>query len=427
MGNPANQPPQSTMAVAATGAVHHHQQQQQSSTSITHFSHPHPLFLTQQGTNFNAQCSGCKQFDASSGPIYTCTPCNYSLHQKCSQMPQRITHPFDKNNHVLSLMTKPAYPDGTFTCDACAELGYGFNYRCETCGIDLHILCASSPMVITRQFHPHQLSLTFAPPYPIGTFSCDVCRLGGSKNWLYRCHICEFDVHLTCVNKPLPPSNPTPLLHQYSLPNFPSQNLPLTHQQSFPNQQFHPSLSMPRTNSAPPHLGAPIMANNLGQPGMGLVHYNSVSPAAGGFQQAGGIQQFQTPAHGVPTMATPAPTPGFVAQHQFAGGPRPIMANGVYGPQMMPAQQQNTLGNQIACSIANGIASGASQALAQEIIPGIFGSGGGGGGNGGGEKDMTGFSSGADVVSVDQSSYSDGSFGQVDGGYEGGGVDASYS
>ncbi|TYJ28237.1 hypothetical protein E1A91_A07G245900v1 [Gossypium mustelinum] len=126
---------------------------------IQHFSHPHLLELTNiQALNLNP-CSACNL--QSSGWMYTCRPCNFTLHTSCSQLPHLITHPAHPG-HSLSLLPAPAYPVGYFNCDACGQRGHGFNYHCNQCDFDIHSI--------------------------------------GSNHWLYRCSICEFDVHMSCVN-----------------------------------------------------------------------------------------------------------------------------------------------------------------------------------------------------------------------------------
>ncbi|WRX22504.1 DC1 - like 10 [Theobroma cacao] len=84
---------------------------------IQHFSHPHLLELTNPLTLNITPCSGCKL--QSSGWMYTCKPCNFTLHTSCSQLPQLITHPAHPG-HPLTLLPTPAYPVGCFNCDACA-------------------------------------------------------------------------------------------------------------------------------------------------------------------------------------------------------------------------------------------------------------------------------------------------------------------
>ncbi|XP_048426206.1 uncharacterized protein LOC125470749 [Pyrus x bretschneideri] len=185
--------------------------QPQPEAMLRHFSHPHPLILSNlhhphpqqisNGQRLATSCSACK-LDASAGWIYSCTPCNYLLHVSCSQMPQQITHPCDENKHVLTLLPTPIYSDGVFNCSACRKHGNGFSYHCGDCKIDLHTTCASKPLVHTHHSHPHQLVLSFSlPPGPTSskTFICHICNQVGYKEWLYLCHPCGFAAHLACA------------------------------------------------------------------------------------------------------------------------------------------------------------------------------------------------------------------------------------
>ncbi|XP_077246166.1 uncharacterized protein LOC143886070 [Tasmannia lanceolata] len=167
---------------------------------IHHFSHEHPLQLSnlqQQNQNqITASCSGCKL--KASGWIYTCKPCNYTLHITCSQLPQKLTHPSDPN-HQLTLLPFPIYPEGAFKCNACDQIGTGFCFHCTDCDLDIHSLCAIRPLSVNHEAHHHPLNITFSPPYSEKAFNCDICNGTGSNHWLYRCNICEFDAHLSCA------------------------------------------------------------------------------------------------------------------------------------------------------------------------------------------------------------------------------------
>ncbi|KAL5721729.1 hypothetical protein ACHQM5_005337 [Ranunculus cassubicifolius] len=184
--------------------------------SIQHFSHEHPLELLNikdQPTINLVLCAGCKL--KPSEWVYACKPCNFLLHIPCSQMPKLIRHPADPN-HTFTLLTAPAYPTGLFGCDACGEDGDAFNYSCSTCGIDIHILCATKPLSLTHQTHRCPLNLTFSHPSPSKSFSCNICQREGFNHWVYRCNPCDFDAHLSCATQK-PSSSPSrpPVSSQY--------------------------------------------------------------------------------------------------------------------------------------------------------------------------------------------------------------------
>ncbi|KAL3815033.1 hypothetical protein ACJIZ3_016301 [Penstemon smallii] len=286
---------------------------------LTHFSHPHPLYLSNPRSAF---CSACKL--ETFGPAYACTiGCNFILHPKCYESPQKIQHSIDQN-HTLFLHPKPVYPEGLFNCDACGHQGGGFSYHCSPCGIDLHTICATLPEKMTHQCHQHELSLTFQAPYHKNNFSCDVCKSVGSKTWLYRCNICEFDVHLTCV---------TTIISKVT-----SQNQMMMHQ----------SPQMVTTRSIPQ---GPQVSNHMNPPNMG--GYGSGPVAMGQPQSQYGAAQ------GYPAAMNNQMQPG-----NYGSG-RPVNGGGV--------------GDQLLVGVANGVAGGIAQSVTQVMMQGMFGGGGGGG------------------------------------------------
>ncbi|KAM0048662.1 putative chromatin regulator PHD family [Helianthus debilis subsp. tardiflorus] len=173
-----------------------------SSATISHFSHPHPLHLTNPKTS--RTCSACNQ-TLETEPLYTCrspscTTTTFSLHLKCSQLPQTITHPCHPHHHPLTLLPRSQNPNGVFKCNCCGQHGDSFLYSCNDCGVSIHVECAKLPLVMSHRSHCHQLYLAFSSPYMNGAFRCDVCGLVcGCKCWLYRCGWCGFDAHVLCV------------------------------------------------------------------------------------------------------------------------------------------------------------------------------------------------------------------------------------
>ncbi|XP_073126206.1 protein VACUOLELESS GAMETOPHYTES-like [Henckelia pumila] len=249
------------------------EQSDQTAPVLTHFSHPHPLKLSNAAAS---HCSACKVLDASgAAAVYSCTVCSFSLHKKCYDLPQKIKHEFDQA-HVLSLQPKPVYPEGVFKCDACGIQGDGFSYHCSPCGTDLHSICASLPMTLSHNCHQqHYLSLTFSAPYAGNAFSCDICKRVGSKTWLYRCNLCEFDVHLTCVAM-IPTS--TPHNHPQNLPRSISEP-----------SNIYPSPSLPTYHARPPHHSASLGHPYPAQPYPAPVPYNNFNQPQGGVRPANGL------------------------------------------------------------------------------------------------------------------------------------------
>ncbi|CAA2997691.1 C1-like, Zinc finger, RING FYVE PHD-type [Olea europaea subsp. europaea] len=192
---------------------------------INHFSHPHPLALVSfkpSSTPNRITCSACTK--QASGAIYSCDSCNYCLHKPCSKMPQRFKHEAD--NHTLSLLAAPPYPEGAFECNACGTKGTGFCYRCENCHLDLHTACAFLRSSVKSNAHDHALNLCFESPYGDKAFICDICGGSGSNHWLYRCNMCEFDAHLKCAKDSIKLQPQSSMKQDYSTSGIQRQNEP---------------------------------------------------------------------------------------------------------------------------------------------------------------------------------------------------------
>ncbi|GFY99824.1 hypothetical protein Acr_13g0012240 [Actinidia rufa] len=209
---------------------------------LCHFSHQHPLELL----NFHPQsmqkttCSCCKR--EASGWLYHCTKCTYSLHKPCSKLPRTLTHMVDEN-HQLTLLSSPAYPEGSFVCNACGSNGTGFCYHCKECQIDLHTICSFMPSKIDHSAHDHTLNLCFSPPYDKKTFDCDICLGSGSDHWLYRCDSCEFDAHMKCAKAKTQPQTISASPRRKEKPQLATNN------------RFLP----PQVPRDPPDLGIPYI------------------------------------------------------------------------------------------------------------------------------------------------------------------------
>ncbi|XP_031113612.1 uncharacterized protein LOC116017214 [Ipomoea triloba] len=297
---------------------------------LRHFAHPHELELVNlnlHNPNPNPSiCSACK-LQESSGQMYICRPCNFTLHLSCTQFPELISHPCHPE-HPLTLLPASSYPGGLFNCDACNRRGDGFNYHCVHCEFDLHVFCASKPLRIAHHMHKCPLQLVFNNPYDdVKGFSCDVCKKIGIKQWLYRCSSCEFDVHLDCSTA----SAPKPLpLHP--------QPPPIRHHHSFLGSTSHSQYQQVPVAQG----GSLIRPNQLQQQsaGTGAVAYN---------------QFVQTP-----------PAPAIVVQ---AGGyTRPTLTQHA---QHQPAMGRSGLLN----AAIQGLVEGASQQVGQTIMGSILGRG----------------------------------------------------
>ncbi|KAL9677094.1 hypothetical protein QQ045_005321 [Rhodiola kirilowii] len=324
--------------------------------AINHFAHHHPLHVSHHHHK-QTPCSACSH--PTSAPAYGCQHCNFYLHISCANMPQQLKHPFDSNKtHALTLLPKPVYPEGRFSCDACGHQGTGFSYHCSDCRIDLHILCAGLPTVASVSSHHHQLSLVFAPPYENNQFGCDVCGKAGSKTWLYHCGTCSYDVHLGCARGAQKPVVRSVTSHQQQQPkaafNQGQQVISHSSYQQQPNTFNHQGVQVVRQSS---HQ-QPNAAFNQEQ----VMRQSTYQQPNTFNQEQQVIQQssYQQPnaafnqGQGQPVMGQPA-------------NPMPYRP-----PAPVPARRCPQIGNAIVQGAAEGIAS----AVAQNVTNMIMGGGG---------------------------------------------------
>lgn len=166
---------------------------------LTHFSHPHPLELTDiLATNHHSICWGCRLSVFPGRPYCWCRTCGFCLHATCFHLPRKISHPCDPSHHLILAMSP------SFHCKACGNPGGGLCFSCKECNHDYHSLCTLKPLLTTSPMHPHPLSLEFKPPYGGQGFRCDVCGEPGRNHWFYSCAECGFDVHLDCPTAKAP-------------------------------------------------------------------------------------------------------------------------------------------------------------------------------------------------------------------------------
>ncbi|KAM1747835.1 hypothetical protein ACFX12_008902 [Malus domestica] len=180
-----------------------------------HFSHEHPLERTNDSpSKQNKICAGCKLMIQSGKDYYSCPSCPFFLHQVCYNMPRKTRHPALPSHYLNLHPAPPSSTKGALNCQACGDPVEGFYYDCADCGFYYHSLCSGLPFSIKTLSHPHALKLSFSPPVDL---CCDLCNEPGYDRWLYRCHICEFDSHISCAIYNIqpdlePPQNPIPPL-----------------------------------------------------------------------------------------------------------------------------------------------------------------------------------------------------------------------
>lgn len=140
-------------------------------------------------------CKGCNT--PVSGPTYYCNGCpEFLLHKSCSQIPEKIQHPFHPP-HPLILHTKSPYPSRSLNCDACKkDASMGFVFHCPKCKFDLDLTCSSQLRSVRNKKH-NEHPLAFFEE--IGReVACNVCGKM-CQEYIYRCIACNFNAHNTCL------------------------------------------------------------------------------------------------------------------------------------------------------------------------------------------------------------------------------------
>lgn len=176
----------------------------QKDSQVSHFSHPHLLEHTTTPSTTNTNCFGCKLKITHNEDYYNCKTCPFSLHNVCYKTPLITNHP-SHPNHDLFLLVTPSSSHATkstLKCMACKQHVIGFSYHCPQYNIFFHSLCITLPLSLSITHHPHKLKLEFLPPYD---FFCDLCNKPCYKGWLYRCNMCEFDIHIACAVQNIKP------------------------------------------------------------------------------------------------------------------------------------------------------------------------------------------------------------------------------
>ena len=75
----------------------------QSGEQFCHFTHGHPLTLTEIKDEDEISCSTCGR--CCSGPAYDCSKCSFILDKSCFELPREIQHNFHPS-HPLTLLTQ---------------------------------------------------------------------------------------------------------------------------------------------------------------------------------------------------------------------------------------------------------------------------------------------------------------------------------
>ncbi|CAH8305720.1 unnamed protein product [Eruca vesicaria subsp. sativa] len=172
---------------------------------IQHFSHQqHYLRLDDENADFdydeNRICEACVT-PIYFGNFYSCTQCDFILHEECSNLSRKIHHPI--HPHLLTLVTQTGDRINIEnTCSACPWCITGFFYECgkEGCNFKLHIPCATISEPLIHGSHIHPLFLTSKPGERRKCAFCEGYRNVCSET--FNCIECDFSLCFMCVTTP---------------------------------------------------------------------------------------------------------------------------------------------------------------------------------------------------------------------------------
>ncbi|KAL8257594.1 hypothetical protein R6Q59_029635 [Mikania micrantha] len=203
---------------------------------LNHFSHQHPLILTDKQTSVGEKlvsihdpmkrvqllCDGCVK-PIMTVPFYICfqyadEKCCFVLHEWCAKLPIKIEeydgHPqhtlfllskipeITHDSHILSKVNPSAKLIKRF-CNVCEyTLDEEFGFHCPSCDFYIHVECALFlPKIIKHKCDKHPLSLRYEPvENQLGEYFCEVCEDKFSPcQWFYHCTTCSQSMHAACA------------------------------------------------------------------------------------------------------------------------------------------------------------------------------------------------------------------------------------
>ncbi|KAG2317238.1 hypothetical protein Bca52824_020360 [Brassica carinata] len=165
---------------------------------IHYFLHDHHLRLEEYILyDENKLCEACVM-PVFEEKLYSCTECDFILHETCLKARRRIQHALHPHLLVLKAINN-GY--GDFRCNACWRSCGGFVYQCpkEECYFKLDVRCASISEPYDYQGHEHPLFLSINLEKDV---FCEVCKYFDRCNQQLNCIKCDFIMCILCATLP---------------------------------------------------------------------------------------------------------------------------------------------------------------------------------------------------------------------------------
>ncbi|KAF8117706.1 hypothetical protein N665_0008s0060 [Sinapis alba] len=167
-----------------------------STKMIHYFLHDHHLRFEENILyDENKLCEACVM-PVFEEKLYSCTECDFILHETCLKARRRIQHALHPHLLILKAINNGS---GDFWCNACWRNCSGFGYQCpkEECGFRLDVRCASISEPFDYQGHEHPLFLSLDQEK---LELCEVCK--DRRDKLLNCINCDFVMCMGCATLP---------------------------------------------------------------------------------------------------------------------------------------------------------------------------------------------------------------------------------
>ncbi|XP_019087772.1 PREDICTED: uncharacterized protein LOC104755409 isoform X2 [Camelina sativa] len=156
-----------------------------------------PLFWcnNKETSTVQFECGACKMTTLGNS-YYACLQCQRNFHKECVESPLEIKHP----SYPLCSLRLSNF-QCMFTSGCCRKITFGMFYRCTTCELSMHPVCAMRPVPLVidhPKSHPHPLSLF---PTQASTV-CNICARIKKLDPTYICIQCVFVIHKGCMGFP---------------------------------------------------------------------------------------------------------------------------------------------------------------------------------------------------------------------------------
>lgn len=176
-------------------------------------------------------CDYCEQ--QGKGLVYHCHTCNYDAHPQCAceevfedsfrmmkeaekmkdELPLSVLKT-DFHEHALSRLDATSSNSNNYSCDHCDCDGVGLVYHCVACQFTMHPQCVfpekfdeivmkqkaaeakRASLLLSVQYEEHYHALQLMDNGE--EYCCDHCGDDG-KGLVYRCAMCNFDLHPQCA------------------------------------------------------------------------------------------------------------------------------------------------------------------------------------------------------------------------------------